>query len=177
MSGLLSTFAPEIGRSLGAQGELNVSICLLTSTFGILLGDLLTSMCSHYLRSRRKVMVTAIALCSMFVLAYLFTFAGQPWIYYSLLFLIGTCTGYWAVLLATTAEQFGTNLRATVTTTVPNLVRALVIPMTVGLEILSPTIGLKAAVLTVGVCVYSLALLSAATLTETFGRDLDFLEQ
>ena len=176
MSGILSTFAPEIGRSLGAQGELKVSMCLFTSTFGILAGDLLTSMFSHYLRSRRKVMVAAIALCSVFVVAYLFTSHGQPWAYYTLLFIIGTCTGYWAVLLATTAEQFGTNLRATVTTTVPNLIRALVIPMSIGLEVLSPEVGLRAAALVVGMIVYGLALLSAWTLPETFGRNLDFLE-
>jgi hypothetical protein len=92
------------------------------------------------------------------------------------MFMISFFVGYWAVLLTALAEQFGTNLRVTVTTNVPNLVRTLVIPMTLGMGLLQPSFGMRYAILGVATLFLLLSLLGALAMDETFGRDLDFVE-
>ena len=176
MSGVLSAFAPEIGKSLGAVGDLHVSTSILMTTIGYFIGDLTNCVLSQRLSSRKKVIVTSIFGCFIFTFGFLFNAHGQPWSYYALLLVLGYSSGYWALLMTSTAEQFGTNIRATVTTSVPNVVRALVIPMTLGLEVLRPLIGLQHAAMIVGGVVLVLAAISAASLRETYGNSLNFLE-
>ena len=90
--------------------------------------------------------------------------------------LIGISIGYWAVLVTSIAEQFGTNLRATVTTIVPNFVRATVIPMSLGLEMLRVSLGLRDALIFLSVVIMVLAMGAARLLRESFFNDLDFIE-
>ncbi len=75
------------------------------------------------------------------------------------------------------SEQFGTNLRATATTTAPNFVRGAVVPLTSVFQVLSPVVGLQASGLLVGVAALALAFGALALLDETFGRDLSFVER
>ena len=75
------------------------------------------------------------------------------------------------------AEQFGTNLRATVATTVPNFVRGLVAVVTLSFSALRPALGLPGAAGVVGAVCFALALVSAWNLRETFGIDLDYVEE
>ena len=86
-------------------------------------------------------------------------------------------TGYWAVLVSFAAEQFGTNLRATVTTSVPNVVRGCVIPLTLGFQMMNQHFSLLSSVLMMNAGVILFAVLSVWFLKETFARDLDFVEQ
>jgi riboflavin transporter FmnP len=96
--------------------------------------------------------------------------------FYFLCFLIGTGTGYWALFVSVAAEHFGTNIRATVTTTAPNFVRGMVIPVTFLYKwIESFTSNIQSALI-VGAIVMSIALWSLHTLKETFGKDLNYLE-
>ena len=74
------------------------------------------------------------------------------------------------------SEQFGTNLRATVTTTAPNFVRGALVPVTFAFEQARPHLGVTGAALAVGVATLVVALIALAALPETFGRDLDFVE-
>ena len=94
-----------------------------------------------------------------------------------LCFALGVASGYWAIFITVASEQFGTNLRATATTTVPNFVRGAVVPLTSIFQALTPSLGLIGAGLLVGVVTIVLAAASIAMLDETFGRDLDFVEQ
>jgi len=177
MSGILSAFAPEIGKSLGVTGELQVSTAIVVSTAGYLIGDLINGFLSQKLASRKKVILLSLLGSTVFTLGFLLHRNGTPWSYYAILFVLGYFTGYWALLITATAEQFGTNLRATVTTTVPNLVRALVIPMTLSLEFLRPEIGMRDAALTVAGIVLVFGLVAGFMMRETYGKSLDFLEQ
>ena len=97
-------------------------------------------------------------------------------VFYSVLFFLGFAVGYWAVFVTIAAESFGTNLRATVATVVPNFVRAMVIPLTIGLTLLKPRLGLIGAALSVGCVALAIALWASVQLKETFGQDLDTLE-
>jgi len=74
------------------------------------------------------------------------------------------------------AEQFGTNLRGTAAVSAPNIMRAMVIPMTILMKTLSPSVGLRGALVMISGVSIVIALLALRALPETFGRDLDFDE-
>ena len=98
-------------------------------------------------------------------------------IFYTMYFLMGIGTGYWAVFVTVAAEQFGTNIRATVATTAPNFVRGAVVPMTWAFQLLRGPLGIEGAGVLVGVVAIAIALVSLANLEEMFGRDLNFVEE
>ncbi len=90
--------------------------------------------------------------------------------------LLGVTSGYWAIFATVAAEQFGTNIRATVATTVPNFVRGLVVAVTLSFAWLKPSLGLAGAALAVGAFWFVLAFWGALRLRETFGVNLDYVE-
>jgi len=93
---------------------------------------------------------------------------------------LGLGTGYWAMFVTVGAEQFGTNLRATAATTVPNMVRGLVVPMNLLFMFLKgESIGMSviASGAVVGVIAFGLGIYSTLTISESHGRDLDFIEE
>lgn len=175
-AGILIPFAPEITSDLGVSAEVKAAYMTIASNIGMLFGDLASSALSQYFKSRKKVIVGLIVSTSVCTFAYLSIRNASPSTYYLLMFAIGWSVGFWAVLLTATAEQFGTNLRVTATTNVPNLVRTLVIPMSLAIASMQPSLGMRNAALIVAVCVLLLASLAAMSLEETFGRDLNFIE-
>ena len=97
--------------------------------------------------------------------------------FYGLLAVIGFFAGYWAVLMAMVTEQFGTNLRATAATTVPNFVRGSVVLMTLALGVLKPLWGLAHGSLAIGTVVLLGSLAAVWALPESFDKELDYLER
>jgi len=93
-----------------------------------------------------------------------------------LCFLLGTTAGYWAVVCTIAAEQFGTNLRATVATSVPNFIRFSLVPMNLAMLSLKPVMGLVNATWVIAIVVMMVAFFSLRGLKESFGRDLNFVE-
>lgn len=174
--GILVTFAPEITKTLEAKGEIHASIAIMCAYSGLMIGDLASGFLSQWIGSRRRVIYGALVGIAFFMLMYLFHRKGQPLDYYILASCLGTCAGYWAVFVTVGAEQFGTNLRATVATTVPNFVRGLLVPMTLIVQALKDPLGLRDASLTVGATAILLAFLGNYVLDETHSRDLDFQE-
>lgn len=85
--------------------------------------------------------------------------------------------GYWALFVTIAAEQFGTNLRSTVATSVPNFIRGTVVPLTLIFETLRENYGIVKGALVVGTGTILIALVSLHFLSETFGRDLNFVEE
>jgi hypothetical protein len=100
----------------------------------------------------------------------------SPEAFYGLCFVLGITTGYWTVFVTNASEQFGTNLRATVTTTVPNFIRGSVVPITLAWQALSPALGLGGSALAVGCACVLIALLALRGLGDPYGKDLDYLE-
>ncbi|MBM4253707.1 MAG: MFS transporter [Deltaproteobacteria bacterium] len=175
-AGILIPFAPEITGDLGVTAEVKTTYMTIVSNIGILFGDMLSSALSQHFRSRKKVICALILSAAGFVFAFLLIQKAAPAVYYAMMFMIGVSVGFWAVLLTSTTEQFGTNLRVTATTNVPNLVRTLVIPMTLGITMMQPSLGMRNATLVVATAVLILAVIGAMNLEETFGRDLGFTE-
>ena len=171
-SALFVNFAPEYGKALGHVQPLPVGEALRWQALGLALGSGFSGLLSEWLRSRRKVL--AVALLALLALSLSLMRSDGPERYCQLLFLIGLAQGYWTVFVTLAAEQFGTNLRATVTTIVPNLVRAATVPVTLGVKLLWPLLGLVSATLAIGGVVFALALLALRRLPESYGRDLDY---
>jgi MFS family permease len=108
-----------------------------------------------------------------------FSLSGaSSFIFYMVLFLLGIpMGGLWAIFVAAASEQFGTNIRATVTTTAPNFVRGATIAITFLLGSLTPMVGLWSAGVFVGVIFIGIALVSVFLTRETYGKELDYLEE
>lgn len=173
--GILVLLAPEIGRGLGIPG-VAVPRALFMMYLGLVLGDILSGLLSQALRSRRWVMLLDLGLLAVTVGVMLGSrrlTAGQ---YYWLCLPLGLASGYWVLFVTAAAEQFGTNLRATVATSLPNLVRGAIIPMTLAFKSLLGTLGLRGSAAVVGAVCIGVAFLAMLGTPETFDRDLDYLE-
>ena len=115
-------------------------------------------------------------LAVIFTLIYLNAFGISANNFYILCLILGFFGGYWAVFITMSSEQFGTNIRATVTTTVPNFVRGALIPITLGFRALIPTYGLLDSAMIVGVICFASALWATSQVEETFSKDLNYVE-
>lgn len=175
VAGILMVFSPELSRALGVPG-ITAARCILFSYLGTALGDVGSGLLSQALHSRKRVIGLSLGLVALTVTAFLCARGVSSQVLYGLCFALGVSTGYWAVLVTTAAEHFGTNLRATVATTIPNLVRASVIPLNLAFSALLPRVGIVAAAGVLGAACLLIALLSLRTLRETFACDLDFHE-
>ena len=174
--GVLVTLAPEIGKALGLAPPPSSAVAVRWGYFGIAAGDLASGLLSQLWRSRRKVIALFIGITAVSVGVY-FVFGGASLTaFYGACTLVGFGTGYWAVFVTSASEQFGTNLRATVTTTVPNFVRGSAVLCTWGFVGLKDSLGVVGGALAVGVAAFTLAGAAVAALKETYGKDLDFVE-
>jgi hypothetical protein len=176
---ILVAFSPEFARALGVTGPVSAGDAVMMFYGGLVVGDLASGLLSQGLRSRRKVVLLFLAGLALANALYFVVGRGAPpWLFLACVAVLGVTAGYWAVFITVGAEQFGTNIRATVATTVPNFVRGLVVPVTLAFGALRTTgLGLAGAAWVVGGACFALALVSALRLRETFGVDLDYLER
>lgn len=174
--GVLINKSHLIGASLGVQGEVKVGQSVMWSYIGLSIGDLLSGVLSQLMRSRRKVIFIYLAFQAICVFVFLFEGPVSLDRFYFMCLLLGVSTGFWALFVTVASEQFGTNLRSTVTNTAPNFVRGAVIPITLSFMALRDPFGDTAAVLIVGGVCLGLSLISTLYVRETFGDDMDFLE-
>jgi putative MFS transporter len=174
--GILITLSPELARELKVQGNILALKSVMYSYLGLAIGDIASGFLSQIIRSRKKVLYLFITITFLLVIFYVFSSELTVSQFYLLCLVLGFFTGYWAVFMTVAAEQFGTNLRATVTTTVPNFVRGAVVPMTLSFQFLKNYMSLQMSALIVGSITLALALLSSFYLSETHGKDLDYLE-
>jgi MFS transporter, putative metabolite:H+ symporter len=175
--GILFTFAPELGKALGLPEAPRAATALTFAYGGAAIGDAASGLLSYRLRSRRAALAIFLTLTAAAVVAYFALGGTSLTVFYALAAICGLGAGYWAVFVSTAAELFGTNLRATVATTVPNFVRGSLVLLTILFKELWAPFGLVGAAIAVGVFAFAVALTGLATLRETFGVDLDFHEE
>jgi MFS family permease len=174
--GVLITFSPELGRDMGLAPPPQAGRAVLWYYLGLTVGDLTTGYLSQRFANRKGVMAVFFAITGLVGAAY-FTFGGHSLgTYYSLCFALGWASGYWAVFITMSAEQFGTNLRATVATTAPNFVRGATVPITIAFRQLGPQIGMRNAAILVAALSLLIGAVALLSLDETYGKDLDFVE-
>lgn len=176
--GILVTLATELAASLQITGAVKGSAAVMYHYIGASIGALLTGLLSQYLRSRKKALIISLAgLCVM--LAIILSSKGiSNNTFYWLLLILGIPNGYWSVFMASASEQFGTNIRATVTTSAPNFVRGMVVLITTLFTFLSTDmeIGFVGAAGILAVLVMSLAIGAAVRTPDTFDKNLDYIE-
>lgn len=177
ITAILMTLAPEVTSELHLTTPVTAADALIYGSIGLAVGDLASGLLSQWVRSRKKAigafLLTALAL----MIVYTHSYGASDTFIYMLCFFLGTCAGYWAVLVTTAAEQFGTDIRSTVATTVPNFVRGSGMIIATSFLWIKPHFTIINSVLIIGSVVFTLALISLFFLKETFGRDLDFLEE
>ena len=173
---IIVTFSPEIAQALGVVDKIVAGTSVFWFYCGITLGSVANGLFSQYMRSRK--IALGVFLCALLVSFAVFfhvpLHTAQE--FYSVIFVIGFCTAYWAMMVTVAAEQFGTNLRATVATSVPNFVRGFTVPITLLFGYIRPDVGIVGAAEVVAILVAAFALYALFALRETFNVDLDYLE-
>lgn len=175
--GILVTFSPEFARAMNISGTVVAGDAVMFSYLGLAVGDMSSGFISQGFQSRKKVVSLFVFFTFVFVLFYLFLPVKTTTFFYVACFAMGCGIGYWALFVTIAAEQFGTNLRSTVATSVPNFIRGTVVPLTIMFKFLRGEIGIISGALVVGIFTIIIALISLRSIDETFGRDLNFLEQ
>ena len=175
--GILITFAPEFAKDLNVDGVVTGSKAIMWAYIGLSLGDLASGVLSQVLRSRKQSILIYLVLTTALIFVYVFQRSWTVTSFYGLCAMLGFAVGYWAVFVTVGAEQFGTNVRATVATTVPNFVRGSLVLITASFRGLMPEFGRLNAALIVGCGCMVIAFAAWYFLSETYGKDLDYLEQ
>ena len=175
--GVLITFSPEFGIALGLSEPVVAGKAVLFAFSGQVLGNILSGYLSQHFQSRRKIIFTFILMMSSLILVYLLVPLGSTAVFYILCGGLGFCSGYWTLFITVAAELFGTNLRATVATTVPNFVRGAIIPIIALFTFFRGMVGLLYGALIVGLITVIVALLALKYLEETYSKDLDYSEE
>ena len=168
--------SPEYSRLLNIKGEINGGAAVSYHYIGIALGSFFIGFLSQWLKSRKKALYLSLAFLFVFTCLYFYNSGISSTMFYVFITLLGFGAGYWAVFITTASEQFGTNIRATVTTTVPNFVRGATVPITSSVLLLTKSYGLINAGIIVGAVCFGLALIALFLIKETYGKDLDYTE-
>ncbi len=175
--GILSTFSNEFGKALGITEEVKPGLAVMWCYVGLAGGDLLSGYISYRMQSRRKAVMLLMGFT--FIGSIIFLYAGiktAAMLYFATLWL-GFGIGYWAMFVTIGAEQFGTNIRATAATTIPNMVRGTVVAMTISYGFLKPLVHEVNAAAIVGAICFAIGFYSIYSIDETHHRDLDFVEE
>ena len=175
--GILITLSPEFGKALGAKVPLNAGDGVFYAYIGIAIGGLFAGLLSQITKSRRLAVVVFIFISIASAVCYLSATNITPTEFNWLSLFLGFGVGYWPIFVTIPAEQFGTNIRATVTTTVPNFIRASLIPINAAFAALSVGYGMITAGYIMMGILSLIALLSISQLKESFSKDLDYLEE
>lgn len=173
---LINLSESHFAEALGITGKIVTGKCVFYCYLGLSLGDLVSGFLSQLLRSRKKVVFIFLASSLAVILLYLFGSRGNPSLFYFTCMLLGAGTGYWALFVTIASEQFGTNIRSTVTTTVPNFVRGAVVPITLVFKYIAEKNGAVNSAWIVGSVCLLLAFFAMYQLKETFAKELDYLE-
>lgn len=175
--GIIVSFSFEFAPLQGIVGVKDASEPIICCYIGITIGDFLSGLLSQLFKTRRKIMLLFLGF-SFFTILWFYFIQGYTPLMYNIYFIIlGISVGFWAIMVTIAAESFGTNIRATVTTTVPNFVRGSLVLITIlykglqhyGIEKLT-------SVLITGLLCVTVSLLMAWFSEETYGKDLDYLE-
>jgi MFS family permease len=140
------------------------------------IGDIVSGLLSQQLQSRKKAIRIFMILSFLMMLVYLLAPVRQTGQFYLLCAGLGFSNGYWTLFIVLAAELFGTNLRATVATSVPNFVRGATVPLTWLFVLLKPSLGLTYGPLLIGGVIVLCSLVALHFLEETFNKDLDYVE-
>jgi len=177
--GILITLSPEFGLALGVSAVVNAGVAVACCYAGLVLGDIASGLLSQYLKSRIKTVYVFLFLTTVTITVFLTGSEMNLLSFYLVCLLLGFSVGYWVIFITIATEQFGTNVRATVTTTAPNFVRGSVVPLSLLFQYFNKLFGesfiqagFLVAFLSLGCAFWALN-----GMQETFSKDLDYIEE
>lgn len=177
--GILVNLSNRFATSLYGENRIDSGASIMYGYVGIAIGDILIGLISQLFKSRKKALYLWYAMTVVSGILYFSPWNDSDASMYAICGALGFSTGFWAIFVTMGAEQFGTNLRATAATTIPNMVRgALPLINLFFIDLLQKTLGwglVNSAILT-GILVMTIAIVSAWLTEETFHKDLDYLE-
>lgn len=176
--GVLVTFSKEFGEKFGITGKVDAGMAIMYAYAAISVGDILIGFVSQWFRSRKKALYLFYAITALFMfLFFTLQWGGTPGQMYWICAGLGFGTGFWAIFVTMGAEQFGTNLRSTAATTIPNMVRGmlavLILPLFKGLR--NATDYVTAGWIT-AIIIMLITVVAAIFTKETFNKDLNYVE-
>jgi putative MFS transporter len=174
--GILVTQSPEFGKALGSKETISAGTGILYTYVGISIGGIFAGVLAQITKSRRLTMLVFLLLSVISVIFYLSAegLTGEQFIW--LCSFMGIAVGYWATFVTIAAEQFGTNIRSTVTTTAPNFVRGSLIPINFVFNLFVVHYGMIKSGYIMMFILTAIALFSLSQLKESFSKDLDYVE-
>ena len=173
--GILAMMSNQFAVRMGIT-SITPGKAIMWAYIGISVGDFSSGFISHWLKSRKKAILYMMLFTIIGVVLLLFGNTTTEKGYYFYCAWLGLGTGYWAMFVTMGAEQFGTNIRSTAATTIPNMVRGLLPVMLWGFDQLKISMDIIYATSIVGLVVFGLALYATVTIEETHNKSLDFTE-
>ncbi|GAA4774975.1 MULTISPECIES: MFS transporter [Flavobacterium] len=173
--GILAVMANQFAPALGIQ-NIVPGKAIMWGYIGISIGDFASGFISHWLKSRKKAIFYMMLFTIVGVILMLYGGTKTEGMYYFYCAWLELGTGYWAMFVTVGAEQFGTNIRSTATTTIPNMVRGLLPLMLIGFDFFKKDNGVIISATIIGVIAFVLGIYSTLTIKETHDKDLDFIE-
>jgi len=175
--GVLIAQQPEFGNALHSKEKLTAGDSIMYAYIGIAVGGMANGLLAQLTKSRKLVMYIFLILSAITAVIYLNAIGLSKQEYQWIWFLMGIGVGYWTTFVTIAAEQFGTNLRATVATTVPNFVRGSLSLITIGFTALVAKYGMITSGYIMMAILTVIALIALSMLKETFTKDLDYVEE
>jgi len=174
--GVLVTFSDKFGKEFGIKEDVSPGKAIMFAYAAISVGDILIGFVSQWIRSRKKALYIFFFITAIFIALFFLQKDGSAERMYIICAGLGFGTGFWAIFVTMAAEQFGTNLRATAATTVPNMVRG-ALPLVILLfKWLRSFNDYITAGLITGIVVMVIAVIATTLSDETFGKDLKYVE-
>lgn len=176
--GVLVTFSGEFGEQFGITEKIDPGKAIMYAYAAISIGDILIGLISQWLRSRKKALFIFYAITALFmILFFTIQWNGSADRMYWICAGLGFGTGFWAIFVTMAAEQFGTNLRATAATTIPNMVRGMLAIFILPLfQLLRNYTDYISAGWISAIIIMLITIVAAAMVEETFGKDLNYTE-
>ena len=177
--GILVTFSDKFGKELGIEG-IDPGKAIMYQYIGIAMGDLSAGLLSNFLKSRKKALYTFFSILTFFTIIYFLQGDGRGSV--QSMYYICTCLGFGAgfsvLYITMSAEQFGTNLRASTAISIPNVVRG-ILPLIILLHrgLRSLTGDYLTGGWMTGIVIMGLAVLAAYHTKESFSNDMNFVEE
>ncbi|WP_374542979.1 MFS transporter [Flavobacterium sp.] len=173
--GILAVMANQFAPAMGIE-KLEPGKAIMWAYIGISAGDFFSGFLSHYFNSRKKAILYMLLFTIIGVLLLLGGMAKTDISYYFFCTWLGFGTGYWAMFVTVGAEQFGTNIRSTAATTIPNMVRGLLPIMLLGFDSFKTSTSVITSAFFIGIIVFFLAIYATLTIPETHNTELNYNE-
>jgi MFS transporter, putative metabolite:H+ symporter len=179
--GVLVTFSSEFGKWFKIKEPIDPGKAIMYAYAAISIGDILIGFVSQWLKSRKKALFLFYGITVVFmILFFTIQWNGTAEKMYWLCAGLGFGTGFWAIFVTMGAEQFGTNLRATAATTIPNMVRGmlaiLILPLFKWLREMDG-VGYVNGGIYSAIIIMIITIIAALLTKESFNKDLNFVEK